>query len=223
MLYAKFVNPMLGIYGGHALLMKREPRWTMAQTVVRNLRKIIPDHPDVVALHLLLKERRHAESESRVPDQWLPPMLRLSYDAIIRRDAREPGLIVAGSIAELASSRLRSDGAWARWGSLEAVQMTEESPGLFDAAAESIRELFDADAIWAEEDGVLDGNAEGAAPTVEVAQMAQYVNEMAEQQRRRGVIEKIDVAQLSRQVGLPTAAVKRGLRGIDKASSADLP
>jgi hypothetical protein len=219
LLYAKFANPMLGIYGGHALLMKRVPRWTLAETVVRNLRKIIPDHPDVVALHLLVKELRDADSDSRVPNQALPPMLRLSYEAIIRRDAREPGLIVAASVAELASARLRPDGAWARWTSLEGFQAAEESPELFDAAATSVEELFDTTDIWVDEDPEFEDVYAADGPTIEVAQMAEYVNEVAEQRRRTGSTVKIDVSQLSRQVGLPTSAVKRGLRGIGKASS----
>lgn len=118
LLTEKFANPMLGIIGVHVLLQASKTSWSLFDTVVRNLAKLVPDHPDVTALRLMGKELRGNRSRSRVkPVSW-PPMLYASYLGLIARDSEEPGIIPERSPAERAASCLHQEGPWSRWTAL---------------------------------------------------------------------------------------------------------
>ncbi len=219
MLYDKFSNPMLGIYAAHALLMERDVRWGTAEIVVRNLRQLVPGHPDADALFLLLKEKRRDKSKSRVSEFELPPMLYNSYQAVIAHDAYERTLIADGSIAERAASHLRLDGAWTRWDTLdeEPEPAIAADPSLVDSAARAISDLLVTDELTG------DAAAEPGNLSSESIKMARYLTEIADQEQGSGTAaSKMDLTSFSRQMNLPVSKVRRDLRAIGEASSIEL-
>jgi len=211
----KFSNPMLGIYGAHALLQEWNIRWGIAELVIRNLRKLTPGHPDVDALHVLLKDERGTKSMSRVQSFELPPMLYASYEAVIARNAHERQLIAEGSIAERAASQLRLDGAWARWDTLEdePAAVTPVDPTLVDAAAQAVSQLIVTDELG------VDQFTEPISLSSVSVDLGRYLTEMASEESRGEERDKIDVSELSRQVGLPVSKVRKSLRAISDAST----
>jgi len=111
LLGSKFTNPMLGILGAHSMLLEAKVDQALFTEVLFNLRKLIPDHPDVAALGLL---GPNSEDPLAVaPLRW-PPMLTRSFLAFLRRDARDPGTISEGSIPEKIATRL-VQGLWTAW------------------------------------------------------------------------------------------------------------
>jgi len=125
MLRGKFGSPMLGLVGAIALLQSPKPNWTLLDTVRRNLGRLVPNHPDLHAIHLMQKQARGDLSTSRVPEISWPPMLFACYRGVIERDGSEANhLIAANSLADLAAARLYSQGPWTRW---QALQQAEQS------------------------------------------------------------------------------------------------
>ncbi len=119
MLRGKFGNPMLGIVGA-LVLLHGETNWRLFHTVRRNLQRLVPNHPDVHALHVMAKHKRGDDSGSRIPETAWPPMLYACYQGLIERDAGEESRIVPeGSIADLAASRLVAQGPWTQWRAFE--------------------------------------------------------------------------------------------------------
>ena len=114
MLYGKFQNPMLGLYGGHLLLLAEQPKWDLLQTVVRNSYHLLgQDHPDVQALALHLAA---AGRDIPLPDRCeTPPLLRASWRLLIEASATRPDLIPAGSLAARIADRVWGSGAWLVW------------------------------------------------------------------------------------------------------------
>jgi hypothetical protein len=110
MLKGKFVDPMLGIYGAHVLLDRAGTpgQRTDIAVVVRNLRKLVGDHPDVVALATLAGRTKGL----RVTH---PPMLMASWRRIVSATATSPLLVPAGSLAERCARRLWGSGVWLWW------------------------------------------------------------------------------------------------------------
>jgi hypothetical protein len=176
---------------------------------------LIPSHPDVDALHLLLKDKRGVESMSRVGEYETPPMLYASYQAVIARDTYEQNLIAEGSLAERAASRLRLDGAWARWDSLEEFPepVDDLDETLADDAAQAIFELIAID------DLAGDLGPDPTPLSSESLDIARYLTDVAAQERTGGSRHKIAIGDLSRQIGLPVAKVRRDLQAISEAST----
>jgi hypothetical protein len=107
MLYAKFQNPLLGIYGGHNLLLAERPDRRLIEEVYGNLKRLIGLHPDVASLGVWL-----GESGNSFP---YPPMLRSSWKIIVQRSVEEPEIVPADSLAARISTRVWGGGAWLLW------------------------------------------------------------------------------------------------------------
>lgn len=109
-LYGKFENPMLGIYGAHLLLLKSDPDMQIYHQVIGNLRRLLGDgHPDVEALAL-------AEPDSRSTYIYsAPPMLRRSWQMVLNASVTRPGLVPLGSLASQIAPRIWGDEPWLMW------------------------------------------------------------------------------------------------------------
>ena len=112
LLYGKFLDPMLGIIGAHALLLSRNPRMDLYDHVLRNLHYLVPDHPDVAALSQL--------GSLAVPSEFFsagePPMLLPSYRrALLPANLTNPRAIVDGSPLERCAEALVERGVWFTW------------------------------------------------------------------------------------------------------------
>jgi hypothetical protein len=104
---------MLGIFGGHLLRLADSPNWDLLRIVVQNLQNLIGDHPDVVALDLFLDENRSVSQPH--PTLAQPPLLRRSWEQIVRASAQRPDLIEPGSFPARIADRLWSSGVWLTW------------------------------------------------------------------------------------------------------------
>jgi len=115
-LYGKFDNPMLGLLAAHFLLRSEHPDGDLIDTVLGNLRRLIPDSPDLTALEIMAASRFEAPlTEFVVP---FPPMLRSGLEAILTLSADHPQLIPEDSLSDRIATRLLGDSPWSSWDSL---------------------------------------------------------------------------------------------------------
>jgi hypothetical protein len=99
-LFAKFENPMLGLFGAHLMLLARDDEWeqTYFDGVVENLASLLgPNQPDVVALATQGGHRRLAELEPVTS----PPMLWRSWLLLIEASNDRPDLLPADTWSPL--------------------------------------------------------------------------------------------------------------------------
>lgn len=109
MLDSKFDNPMLGIYGAHALLAGEAPDLSLLRIVLGNLGALVPAHPDVEAVALYL-------GQSAVTAEFATPtMLRNSWSIVVDKATERPELVPARSLASGASTCMWGDSAWMIW------------------------------------------------------------------------------------------------------------
>ncbi len=108
-LRAKFLNPMLGIYGAHLMALKPKPNLDLLREVVGNLQKLVGEHPDVTSLLLYLKDERAAQLT--YPQ---PPMLRSSWSLIVRNSTKL-GIVPARSYSAQIAGNLWGSGACLAW------------------------------------------------------------------------------------------------------------
>ncbi len=101
LLWGKFENPMLGIYGAHLLLLNKELASDRLHLVIANLRELLGrQHPDVEALALKV-------ALDDVPSMLdYPPMLRKSWWYVLDATVRRPDLVPLGSFAANMAGRL---------------------------------------------------------------------------------------------------------------------
>ncbi len=132
MLWAKFENPMLGIYGAHLLLKKEEFDSSLFETVIGNLLGLVGDHPDVLSLKFQIDSRRNANkisSESDLPIFNYPPMLQASWNLILKASVQYPQIIPIDSFAAQVSLNTLNTCAWLIWRKTN-VSDIEESQNL---------------------------------------------------------------------------------------------
>jgi hypothetical protein len=109
MLFGKTKNPMLAIYAGHLLLQAGDFERQFLTRVVRKLRELVGDHPDVMALLLAI------DPKADVGDFAVPPMLSSSWSIICAATAARSELVPRGSLSEAISERVLAGGPWLRW------------------------------------------------------------------------------------------------------------
>lgn len=123
MLWAKFENPMLGIYGGHLHMRRDSINTELMLTVYENLLGLVGEHPDVIALGYELARREPSlrnnasikESLSRAGPVVLPPMLRSSWSMFMKASAEDTGIIPEGSLADKVATSIIRYGPWVIW------------------------------------------------------------------------------------------------------------
>jgi hypothetical protein len=109
MLHKKQKNPMLGIYGAHLMIHEADPDLQFIRKVTNNLRKLVGDHPDVMALELWLAP------DADVGDFSQPPMLQSSWSIVVAATANRPELVPRGSHSAGISQQVLAAGPWLRW------------------------------------------------------------------------------------------------------------
>lgn len=108
-------DPMLGVYALHAALSAPQPDLTGLADPWQDLRELLPDHPDVIALTYPLAGVGSSGTVHHEPSLVVPPMLRSSYALLLSADLAQPTVLADGSLAEQVAGRLVMDGVWARW------------------------------------------------------------------------------------------------------------
>ncbi len=126
-LYGKFENPMLGIFGAHLLLARKQIKLDLLSIVVKNLRKLLGEnqHPDVEALAL----RLGTSKTSYIFEH--PPMLRRSWWQVVEATIDKEGLVPLNSTAARCAEHIWGEEPWLQWMTL--AQTTLEQP-VFNAA-----------------------------------------------------------------------------------------
>lgn len=123
LLNSKFINPMLGILGAHALAGRDDPDLERLTVVINNLRVLVPDHPDVEALALA--------AGLPVEATWdTPPMLTSSWRMVVKQSIERPDLIPVGSLSARIPQHLWGGGLWLMWDAdaLEASPSEDTDP-----------------------------------------------------------------------------------------------
>ncbi|HEY7950947.1 MAG TPA: hypothetical protein VID51_08970 [Solirubrobacterales bacterium] len=109
MVFKKQKNPMLAIYGAHLMIQEKTPDRNFIKRVIKNLRELVGDHPDVMALLLWLSP------EAEVGSFAEPPMLLSSWSIIVGATADRPELVPRGSLSAAVAQQIISTGPWLRW------------------------------------------------------------------------------------------------------------
>ena len=109
---------MLGIFGGHLLLLDPEPDLDLLRLVVGNVRGMLDQapHPDVEALAL----RLDPSAVTYIFEN--PPMLRRSWTLALEASVTRPDLVPANSAASTIADRIWGEEPWLIW------QHPRESP-----------------------------------------------------------------------------------------------
>jgi hypothetical protein len=107
LVHGKWENPMLGLYGANLLLVTGEGIIQQLDVIRKNLRGLLGDHPDVAALDV-----RAGEPVAPVE---VPPMLRVSWDALVAGTAKRDELIAADSLPGKIAHHLFGTGVWLTW------------------------------------------------------------------------------------------------------------
>ena len=112
MLWGKWTDPLLGIYGLHLLLMRDDPDFDFLESVLDRLHGIVGGarHPDLDALALEIGRRRDRPCE--LPPFESPPMLRRGWAALVAESAHQPHLMPPGSLCDRIADRLWGNGAF---------------------------------------------------------------------------------------------------------------
>ncbi len=120
-LTSKFRNPLLGLLGAYLMLLRRHQRPEikyndrLPKTVIRNLQKLIPGSPDLVALKHLAEPWLGEPVDEEIT---MPPLFRVGADTLIRAAARRSELIPEGCLFDAVSDRILADSAWTTWTSI---------------------------------------------------------------------------------------------------------
>jgi hypothetical protein len=206
-LYRKFDNPMLGIFGAHLLMRRldRDRRLEISpraaadvrsrlHVIAENLRDLLGDHPDVIALYAKCSPTLFNERRIRCIH---PPMLRSSWNALIAASAQHPALFSAGTLAARISARtLGVHGAWLLWQPV-AGPPPPPPPGAAEKAGElglgKVREVYRKVATWVGEHVNRSKELAGSTPLLRAEErMLNYLLALAKHETR----ERFDYADL---------------------------
>jgi hypothetical protein len=116
MLVEKFSNPMLGILGCHLLFQEPAQDAKLVKTVISNLNRLLPDHPDVIALRVMGRQLSLKDPiGAPLPAATWPPMLRQGFIAIRDQDWELTGAVQPNSLYDRVRTRALNGGVWTRW------------------------------------------------------------------------------------------------------------
>jgi hypothetical protein len=126
LLDAKVNNPMLGLIGAHALLQSEEadPE-RLVHTILPNLRRLLGEAPDVMALDLIVADRFDLDSNGQLIEH--PPVVRSGLEAVIRAAAGDqPGLVPMDSVLAQIAARRLADSPWSTWEPLVSTESDQD-------------------------------------------------------------------------------------------------
>lgn len=108
LLHEKFEDPMLGIIAAQLLMQRHRPNWELLRTVTNNLLNILGDHPDVQALLIAMKNQTNIDVDSINN----PPLMRKSWDNIVRASRRRANIVQPNSPNALIANEVVTGGPW---------------------------------------------------------------------------------------------------------------
>ena len=108
LLWGKYENPMMGIYGAHLLIQSYRPKHDLIDEVISNLSSLLGSHSDVEALRL----RSRTSPEPNRLKFSSPPMLRSSWELIVKQSLKRLDTVPMGSIAADLADGFMSSTPW---------------------------------------------------------------------------------------------------------------
>jgi hypothetical protein len=116
-LNAKFQNPMLGLLGAYLMLMqysrvKEDVDRDRIRLVLGNLKQLLPDSADVVALQVMAQ--RWVELPFDAPVTGIP-LFRIGTEALLGSAASNAALLTEGSLLDVVSDDIYGDTVWTSW------------------------------------------------------------------------------------------------------------
>lgn len=221
-LHGKFEDPMLGVYGGHLLLMQEKPDLDLVDLVIRNTESLMPDHPDVLSLRLKVALLT-GDLPRPIPVFETPPMLGAGWQAVVAATRLEPDVVPMGSLSDRISDRIARSGPWLVWANppeLDETLPKELPESMISEAGAAVRNLheslMDPDTQeWAADSESLDPTQQVFAQTI-VPQfdpvMKQILDKWGEDQVRGVPLDN----EISQDLNMPVNSVRRLATELDK-------
>ncbi|WP_395373091.1 hypothetical protein [Marinicella sp. W31] len=127
LLYGKFQDPMLGIYGAHLMLHRNRVDWDLYDTVCKNLYRLVGPVPDVQALYVKSR-KKFKPNDPRVSQyQGLPPMLIHSWDLLVQESRKRYSTIPPGSLSDQIATAVVSTQPWLMHRIKSASEVSEQT------------------------------------------------------------------------------------------------
>lgn len=222
MLWTKFSNPMLGIFGAWTMLSAPEPNLSTLNTVLSNLEQMIPDHPDVMALNLTMDRLGPKSVLQRRFDA--PPLLLRSWTAIVEASAKHPNLVPPDSLAGQIGHGLIGGGPWLIWGDtshtkavrretsdLRAIRPVMLGLGLFGAQPTKQMMLLSPTTGWPDLDQLTRelGTKASAGRKESAVELTPLQNALTQQMRSASIEgTPTPFADLVRRLGVPASTLE---------------
>src|SRR6266511_3093282 len=130
---AKFSNPVLGLIGTYAYLLRGDVDPRRLMVITYNLLSLLPHSPDAHLLYRLAQQtggEAVTGFEPPVP-VWtgfdIPPMFAAGTDRLLDRAAEDASLVPAASLMAAVAATRTSGSVWTRWNTdLDASRQTRE-------------------------------------------------------------------------------------------------
>ena len=116
-LNSKFQNPLLGILWSHIYIKQGIENWNLFKKVVDRLNVIIPNHPDVICLEILLaiENRDQIKVQNIIQDMQIIPLLRSSWNILVKASFDIPDIIPLNSSLALIAEKLKLSSLFLFW------------------------------------------------------------------------------------------------------------
>lgn len=197
----KLENPMLGLLGGHLLLLGNPEQGRLERIVWRLRETLNYPHPDVEALAL--------RAGLEVQPLSTPPLLRSSWALWLQGSLNHPELIPLGSFPERISTAIAGSGAWLVWQYRPQLDQPAPSPGQ--------------DPVYRQMKAQVSGYLHRLQQYTQLTQserssLPQSLSQLAQQLPPDPLRPEMSSAQqLARATGLPLQSVKRILEEEEQA------
>ena len=223
-----FADPMIGIIASHSLLRESSANRAVGHVdgIISYLEKLVPGHPDVVALKIMSQVgpgatdlRADVPPPAMHPEHLIswPPMLDAGYRGLLLCDGFWPdvSLIQETSTAETVAARLVALGIWSTWRA--ASRQTASQTSLWsnvkdcaDALEVPVLNILGHSVARKNWDRVFN-RIPGIGTDPGVDKLTSYVGEIFTTTNAKtafDVLHNLDVKQVSVYTGLPARAVK---------------
>jgi hypothetical protein len=115
-LYSKFQNPFLGILWSHIYIQRGIENQDLFKRVVSRLKEIIPNHPDVICLEILLAiENKEQIKVQNLLKGMQIPFLRSSWNILVKASFENSDIIPFNSTLAIIAEKLKLSSLFLFW------------------------------------------------------------------------------------------------------------